>query len=201
MTAIGKVLVFTVLSAASSMAFSASVPAQYTACNGSDSQRAFGLTAATSCLAYGSGNINGNASDPFLTSTNGAGYEFISNTENSSAWTEVTSQGSSRAFSFSIDPTLWASYDSLAIGVKVGNNLDLSWAVWSVESLASAFEVFIAPKQGAGLSHFNIYGSGDGPGTGVDNPTPVPLPAAAWLFLSGLAGLVGFHKRKAAAKA
>src|SRR5690606_28869119 len=155
-----------------------------------DSERTFGLTNASSCLGYGPGNINGNIKhDPFLNSASGAGYEFISNNE--SGWTPVESDGSSLAYTFSIDSTLWQKYDSLAIGVKVGNKLDLSWAVWSAESLASVFEVFIAPTQGGGLSHFNIYGSGDGPGTGTDDPTPVPLPAAAWLFLSGLAGLVG----------
>ncbi len=33
----------------------------------------------------------------------------------------------------------------------------------------------------------------------VDTTSPVPLPAAAWLFGSGLLGLIGFSKRKKAA--
>ncbi|GAA3964541.1 VPLPA-CTERM sorting domain-containing protein [Allohahella marinimesophila] len=201
MTAIGKFLAFTALSVASSVAFSASVPAQYTACN-NGGNHAFGLTSATSCLNFGSGNIQGdNASkDAFLNGATGEGYSYINKFEGATAnWTQTDNNSGYNTFTFSIEASLWNSYDDIAIGVKVGNKVN--WAVWAVENLATSFELFVAPEQGGGLSHINIYGSGDGPGTGVDNPTPVPLPAAAWLFLSGLAGLVGFHKRKAAAKA
>ncbi len=44
-----------------------------------------------------------------------------------------------------------------------------------------------------------VYGSGDigTPGVaGAFEPSPVPVPAAAWLFCSGLAGMVGFSRRK-----
>jgi hypothetical protein len=48
-----------------------------------------------------------------------------------------------------------------------------------------------------------VYGMGDSgtPGSaGRFQPSPVPLPAAAWLFCSGLAGLVGIGRGKQRAK-
>ncbi len=41
-----------------------------------------------------------------------------------------------------------------------------------------------------------IYIVDEGPNMYVLTPTPVPLPAAAWLLLSGVAGLAGFGRRK-----
>jgi uncharacterized protein YjiK len=41
-----------------------------------------------------------------------------------------------------------------------------------------------------------IYIVDEGPNMYVLTPTPVPLPAAAWLLLSGVAGLLGFGRRK-----
>lgn len=45
-------------------------------------------------------------------------------------------------------------------------------------------------------SNGTIYIVDEGPNMYVLTPTPVPLPAAAWLLLSGVAGLVGFGRRK-----
>ncbi len=62
---------------------------------------------------------------------------------------------------------------------------------------------------GTGLSFEKgtfIVGYGDSTGDGdfddliiaAKNTAPVPLPAAAWLFVSGLLGLIGYSRRKAA---
>lgn len=41
-----------------------------------------------------------------------------------------------------------------------------------------------------------IYVVDEGPNMHVLTPAPVPLPAAAWLLLSGVAGLAGFSRRR-----
>jgi hypothetical protein len=51
----------------------------------------------------------------------------------------------------------------------------------------------------AGLRHDMSFGVSEGSGNDaitatITSITPVPLPAAAWLFLSGLAGLVGLSR-------
>lgn len=67
---------------------------------------------------------------------------------------------------------------------------------------ASSFNFFSTPAGGHGpfltAAHvLNTTGAGSG-GSGWIAPTPVPLPAAAWLFGSGLLGLMGIaRKRKA----
>ena len=43
---------------------------------------------------------------------------------------------------------------------------------------------------GGGFTSINNYG-----GVVVDSPTPTPIPAAAWLFGSGLMGLVGLRRK------
>lgn len=44
------------------------------------------------------------------------------------------------------------------------------------------------------------FGMGSGPdnGNGVTPPQAVPLPAAAWLFISGLLGMIGVARRRSA---
>lgn len=42
----------------------------------------------------------------------------------------------------------------------------------------------------------NVVGAAGGSYSGVLNLAPVPVPAAAWLFGSGLVGLVGLRRRK-----
>ncbi|HKE97130.1 MAG TPA: VPLPA-CTERM sorting domain-containing protein, partial [Povalibacter sp.] len=43
-----------------------------------------------------------------------------------------------------------------------------------------------------------IYVVDEGPSLYVLTPAPVPLPAAAWLLMSGLAGLGAIGRRRAA---
>lgn len=171
------------LSVFGSQSQAATVPSDYVACN-NGGEHAFGLTNATGCAGFGSGNINGGNNDDFLGSAAGADFSLI--LKEGSHWTGGNVEGNS-IFNFSIDASLWQRYDTLAIGTKVGENLETSWAAWTIQQGATQFKLFVSPKQGGGLSHFNVYG------TVATAPAPVPLPGAVWLFVSGVAGFAGMR--------
>ena len=67
------------------------------------------------------------------------------------------------------------------------------------DSIGDAFsKTGIFHKQGNGHDrHEFMYIDQVPPGTEIIDPTtPVPLPPAIWLFLVGLAGLIGIARRK-----
>jgi hypothetical protein len=61
---------------------------------------------------------------------------------------------------------------------------------------------FNTPSEGAGGGVFiaaaHMTGTGDGTGEAFIAGSVVPIPAAVWLFGSGLLGLIGFARKKAA---
>jgi hypothetical protein len=75
--------------------------------------------------------------------------------------------------------------------------LDSANAVQGTGVLSGPFANLSAVLPGPGTYHLHFNGSGPGSYFGsVGFLAPVPLPAAAWLMLSGLAGLGAFARRR-----
>jgi hypothetical protein len=83
---------------------------------------------------------------------------------------------------------------------KLGGNIDFAWAT------SSGIDMFVVWGP-SGMTSMDVDGDGipgarmvDGPFPGLSanfTPnTPIPVPAAAWLFGSGLLGLVGVARRR-----
>ena len=87
------------------------------------------------------------------------------------------------------DANIWNDYSRLAFSTHIGNGSGTpdSWS-WLIEPEEISGNFFIeATSQSSwnGFSNAKLYGE-------------VPIPAAAWLFGSGLLGLVGIARRKKA---
>jgi hypothetical protein len=159
------------------------------------------VSPAGACLAYGYGNINGTSTDPFLTSTAGADYEYI---------TGVGAGGTSGILTITILPdksgtfsiSSMTGYSALALGLKDGNLGGLKWGVLALTALSGVWGLFDASGTAKDLSHASLYGIPCAPGTCITPPPPVggevPLPPAAVLFGTALAGvaLLGVRRRR-----
>lgn len=142
------------------------------------------------CLDSGDGanELNGNENDVILA----AGWTLIDKDQetNSDFGFLLLGQGGTSG-SFSIDPSLWSLWDSIAIGFKVGGGqVDPLWAVFVLPEGETEGFWSNAPPQGGGLSHSLLYGMGDGGGI-----TEVPEPATLLLFGTGLAAAARSRKR------
>jgi hypothetical protein len=91
---------------------------------------------------------------------------------------------------FTIEASIWDSWDSIYIGLKQGN----AYGLFLLTEAVFSGTWKTAPGSGTGLSHYIAFGGDPGPA-----PDPVPVPAAVWLFGSGLLGLIGAVRRKSAA--
>nr|WP_298717897.1 PEP-CTERM sorting domain-containing protein [uncultured Steroidobacter sp.] len=138
----------------------------------------------SSCLAGGTGNINGNpGTDRFLTGE-GAGSGLVG--IGGGSFTQSGATGT-----FSLDASLWQSWDEIAIGFKFGTgNKPDEWFVYLLNPLVSAGEwqfvnVF---ERGGGLSHVQLYGRST-----VAN---VPEPGTLALLGVGLLGAGLARRRK-----
>ncbi len=162
-------------------------------CAGPD--RSFELTVSSGCYAYGGGNINGNAShDPMMIGANSGGntityissalggLDFIKGLSN---WSD-SSLSSSVVGSVTVAASDLTGFTNYVLGLKVGNNKSVSWASFMIAG-AGTFDFTITPKQGAGISHVNLYGV-------RGTTTQIPLPATGLLFIVGFAGLLGTRR-------
>lgn len=140
----------------------------------------------SACLDAGTGNLTGNPmNDPFLTDE-GDDYESIG----PATFTQSDSTGT-----FSFAPTTWDSFGQIAIGFKfgTGNQAD-EWFVYALNPSVSsgAWEFVNVFGRGGGLSHVNLYGTGD--------PVSVPEPTTLGLFALGFVGLgVAARRRRTSA--
>ncbi|MCQ8105150.1 hypothetical protein NP590_13625 [Methylomonas sp. SURF-2] len=147
---------------------------------------------ADALVAYGDGNISGNAKNGNIP----AGWSVIVDGSSAGYATDifqVSGMGvASGGFSI-LDGSVWNTYSRIAIGLKVGNaQKSPDWAIFELEQFASAGTWATNTPQG--LSHYMVYAI-----SGVGNPSQVPVPGAFWLLGSALAGMLVMGRAKRAA--
>ena len=155
----------------------------------SDREFSVNTTPSATCLASGTGNINGNAmQDPFLMAN--SDYVLIDKSDGDGtdglfpdSFDNPTSLTSGLSGSFTFTPP--PGYTNFVIAFKSGEGqLDPDWAAFLLPNGVVTGTWAITGNQA--LSHANIYAQ------------VVPLPAAAWLFLSAMGGLFGIKRFKRA---
>lgn len=139
-------------------------------------------------VSAGQGNITGNQNIP-------AGWTVTVDGSSNSVATDVfkvfTGNNANKG-GFTLTSNAWDTYDHIAIGLKVGNNLNPDWAIFELAQYAQSGSWSSSPKQGGGLSHYMVYTLMDNV---VDYPAEVPLPGALCLFGAGLLSLFGVNRK------
>ena len=162
------------------------VTSNQAACDGTDTQHEFSLTATTivKCLIKGGDNINGNGD-----AINNLGYTLLDKSDGANDILEGTLGivgAGDPSGSFTIAASVFSNYTDIVIAFKSGQNLDTSWAAFLLNDNTLLGTWSITPKQGADLSHANIYGkrkTTPDPGSNVPEPASLTLLAAALLGL------------------
>jgi len=160
----------------------------------STTDREFTLTTtlAATCLATGTGNINGNND-----AINQLGYVTLDKSDDNNTYAGtanellITGSGTtSGTFSF-VAPV---GFQNFVIAFKSGQvQLDPDWAAFLLSAGTTSGSWSISGNQS--LSHANLYAQACPQGVCQPNPgpSPVPLPAPFLLFGAALGGLAGFR--------
>lgn len=154
----------------------------------------------SACLAAGvgnlSGNVNGSNPDPFLA---GVGFDYFAVTKSDeSTLFGLSFTQDDKIGTWGFDASFWDVYSDAAIGFKFGTgNKPDEWFVFGlIDGVTSGdWEFFNVFKRGGGLSHINLYASGES--------VNVPEPGALGMFGLGLVflSLAAARRRKAARNA
>jgi hypothetical protein len=166
--------------------------------------RIYGLTTdpGSTCVAWGTGNVNGDPGDPFFLSPEGMAHDYVFLDNSGKDITENPNQlldgvltgdldANAPTGNFALGDT--TGYTRLVLALRGGgggpNGLQPIWAAFLLPDGVTSgdWEQYVAiGENDKNLSHAILYGV----------PTPVPVPAALWLFGSGLLGLAGIARRR-----